>query len=182
MVGVGPKGSKSVLARVSIVDYNGQCIFDTFVRVEEKVTDYRTFVSGIRPQDLESPDAMDYDICRHKVQKILLHKILVGHALENDLSVLQLFHPFYNKRDTGLYPPFMKVDQFGFFHPRRLRDLARQHLGILIQQPGQEHDSVEDSNAAMLLYKQVQADWDFQMDLRRRTSVLQSPLHYLPIL
>ena len=41
MVGVGPQGRRSVLARVSVISGDGCCLLDTFVRVEEKVTDYR---------------------------------------------------------------------------------------------------------------------------------------------
>ena len=171
MVGVGPGGKRSVLARVSIVDYNGQCIFDTFVRVEEKVTDYRTFVSGIREKDLVSPHAMDFGMCRQHVMNVLRNKVLVGHGLQNDLNVLHLTHPWYNIRDTSLYEPFMQQttnpynnynygDGVSVLRPRRLRDLARVYLGVSIQQQGQEHDSLVDARAAMLLYKEVQSEWD----------------------
>jgi hypothetical protein len=44
----GEDGGKSVLARVSIVDYHGNVIIDSFVAPQEKVTDLRTWVSGIR--------------------------------------------------------------------------------------------------------------------------------------
>ena len=52
MVGVGDDGEDSILARVSLVNNYGQCIYDKFVKPREKVTDYRTFVSGVRPEDL----------------------------------------------------------------------------------------------------------------------------------
>ena len=42
MVGVGPEGKLSVLARVSIVDWAGNNVFDSHVKVHEHVTDYRT--------------------------------------------------------------------------------------------------------------------------------------------
>lgn len=54
MVGVGPEGSESVLARVSIVNFHGAVVLDRFVRPREKVTDYRTWVSGVREEDLRS--------------------------------------------------------------------------------------------------------------------------------
>ena len=54
MVGVGPDASESVLARVSIVNYHGAIILDRFVRPREKVTDYRTWVSGVREEDLRN--------------------------------------------------------------------------------------------------------------------------------
>ena len=52
MVGVGPNGSESSLARVSLVNYHGAVILDEFVRQRERVTDYRTFVSGVRETDM----------------------------------------------------------------------------------------------------------------------------------
>lgn len=54
MVGVGPKGEDSILARVSIVNQFGKCVYDKYVKPTEKVTDYRTAVSGIRPQNINS--------------------------------------------------------------------------------------------------------------------------------
>ncbi|KAJ2745364.1 3'-5' exonuclease, partial [Coemansia sp. BCRC 34301] len=40
MVGAGYKGSRSMLARVSIVNYYGHVVFDTYVQPLEPVTDY----------------------------------------------------------------------------------------------------------------------------------------------
>lgn len=54
MVGVGPKGEDSILARVSIVNQFGKCVYDKYVKPTEKVTDYRTAVSGIRPQNINT--------------------------------------------------------------------------------------------------------------------------------
>lgn len=52
MVGVGIDGKESSLARVSIVDYDGAVMLDEFVEQRERVVDYRTQWSGIRPGDL----------------------------------------------------------------------------------------------------------------------------------
>ena len=52
MVGVGPDGEDSILARVSLVNQFGKCIYDKYVKPTERVTDYRTAVSGIRPEDI----------------------------------------------------------------------------------------------------------------------------------
>ena len=54
MVGAGTDGRKSLLARVSIVNHYGVKLYDKFVAPTEKVTNYRTKVSGIRPEDLEN--------------------------------------------------------------------------------------------------------------------------------
>lgn len=53
MVGVGPKGEESVVARVSIVNQYGKCVYDKYVKPTQPVTDYRTAVSGIRPENLK---------------------------------------------------------------------------------------------------------------------------------
>lgn len=58
MVGVGRNGEESVLARVSLVNQHGNCIYDKFVKAREKVTDYRTHVSGVRPDNLEDGEIM----------------------------------------------------------------------------------------------------------------------------
>ena len=58
MVGVGPEGLDSAVARVTICNWAEKVILDTFVKVPVEVTDYRTFVSGIEAKDLESDNAM----------------------------------------------------------------------------------------------------------------------------
>ena len=52
MVGVGLDGKESSLARVSIVNYHGVVQMDELVRQRERVVDYRTEWSGIRPTDM----------------------------------------------------------------------------------------------------------------------------------
>jgi RNA exonuclease 4 len=52
MVGVGINGKESSLARVSIVNYHGAVMLDEFVEQRERVVDYRTEWSGVRPGDL----------------------------------------------------------------------------------------------------------------------------------
>ncbi len=54
MVGVGAGGKDSILARVSVVNQYGQCLYDKYVKPTETVTDYRTHVSGIRAEDIKN--------------------------------------------------------------------------------------------------------------------------------
>lgn len=51
-VGVGDDGKDDMVARVSLVNYDGHCIYDKFVKPKEDVVDYRTSVSGVRSEDL----------------------------------------------------------------------------------------------------------------------------------
>lgn len=54
MVGTGPKGHCSELARCSIVSYDGDVIYDKFIKPVNPVTDLRTRWSGVRWQDLHN--------------------------------------------------------------------------------------------------------------------------------
>lgn len=157
MVGVGLNANVSVLARVSIVNGHGHVVYDQHVRVEEKVTDYRTAVSGIRKEDLELK-GISYGKCRAQVRKLLYGKVLIGHGIHNDLAVLNLRHAPHLLRDTSLYLPYMKDFGNGVVRSRSLRDLAREFCGLEIQEG--EHCSIEDAKAAMALYAIAQVEWD----------------------
>ena len=89
MVGLGHNGQESCLARVSIVNYHGYIVLDTFVRPRERVTDWRTWVSGVRPKDMN--DARHFEDVQAEVAKLLDGKIVIGHAVENDTKVSSFF-------------------------------------------------------------------------------------------
>mmetsp|Transcript_26612 Transcript_26612/g.62516 ORF Transcript_26612/g.62516 Transcript_26612/m.62516 type:complete len:267 (-) Transcript_26612:213-1013(-) len=172
MVGVGPRGKISVLARVSVVDYYGNSLFDSFVHVEERVTDYRTHVSGVTEQELKN--GVDFGVVRKSVKQLLKNKVIVGHGLENDLRALKIEqdHTWFNIRDSATqYQPYMRLDHYGQWRPYRLRDLTWYHLGIVIQEGGKPHDSLEDARAAMALYRHAQCNWDYEIECRRRNAL-----------
>lgn len=56
MVGVGEGGVQSVLARVAIVDYDGRAVLDLYCKPTEKVTNYRSHITGITARDLAGAD------------------------------------------------------------------------------------------------------------------------------
>mmetsp|Transcript_32693 Transcript_32693/g.48418 ORF Transcript_32693/g.48418 Transcript_32693/m.48418 type:complete len:285 (-) Transcript_32693:106-960(-) len=167
MVGVGESGRRSSLARVCILNWHGEIILDLYVRQREEVTDYRTHWSGIKAEHLISKDVVDFDECRNRVADILRGNIIVGHALKNDLSALELTHPWYLMRDTAKYEPFMKVRfNDGVLWPRKLKDLAWEKLGLTIQPYGRSHCPLEDANTALSLYKEFQDHWEQAMDYK----------------
>jgi RNA exonuclease 4 len=163
MVGTGIDGHRSTLARVTIVDWNGDTVYDQLICPSETVTDYRTFVSGITAEDLEN-DAIvtDFHTCRTRVLELVQNKIVVGHALKNDLSALQIKHPWQQIRDTAKYEPFMKQRfEDGVYWPRKLKELVYENVnGMEIQQPGKPHSAYEDAYAAMQLYQTVRTKWE----------------------
>ena len=189
MVGVGEGGYRSALARVVMINWSGAVVMDAYVRPSEPVTDYRTFVSGIHPQDLEQDGVMDLETCRAKVWDLLKGKILVGHGLENDLEALGITHHWFLTRDTSKWEPFMKMRPFHpqpaahhLYHhqtisepsqqvlcPRKLKELCQEKLNRKIQVFGQAHDPLEDAMAALDLYKLVRNKWEEVMyeDLTR---------------
>ena len=147
MVGVGPTpDTDSALARISIVNYHGHQLYDSFVQPKEAVTDYRTFVSGITPQLLRS--ARTFEAVQAHVAKLFDGKILVGHAIKNDLEALLLGHSKRDIRDTSRHPAFRQLA--GGKAPG-LRKLAKEVLGVDIQSG--EHSSLEDARATMLLFR-----------------------------
>ncbi len=170
MVGVGPEGLDSALARVSIVNWDNEIVLDTYVKVDEPVTDYRTFISGITPEQIQSESALTIGEVRNMVMSTLQGKILIGHGLENDLKVVGINHPWCDIRDTATYAPFMKTlesrsaeEQKKLLCPRKLRDLVLEKLGKHIQVMGKAHSPVEDAIAAMDLYKAVRSEWEMEM-------------------
>ncbi|KAJ3350251.1 3'-5' exonuclease [Entophlyctis luteolus] len=158
MVGVGPDGIESALARVSIVNFHGHVILDTFVIPRERVTDYRTHVSGITA-DLVNPaktrNVMPFAEAQRVVADLIKDRIVVGHGLTNDFKALFLDHPRRLVRDTSEFKAFKALAK-----GRRpaLKRLAKQILGVDVQ--GGEHSSVEDARVAMLLYRKFRDDWE----------------------
>ncbi|XP_068664190.1 RNA exonuclease 4 [Aristolochia californica] len=152
MVGVSMLGNKSALGRISLVNAWGNILYDEFVRPMEQVVDFRSKISGIRPYHLRK--AKNFLIVQKKVAEFLKGRILVGHALQNDLKALLLSHPKEDMRDTSEYQPFLRKGG----GKRALKDLAAELLGVNIQQ--KEHCSIEDARAAMLIYQRHKKAWE----------------------
>jgi len=172
MVGVGLEGMRSALARVCIINWSHEIILDTFVKVEEPVTDYRTFVSGIHSEDIQSRNALSPSEVREKVQSIIENKILVGHGLKCDLQAIGVMHPWYNQRDTAKFQPYMKP--FGedkIYRARKLRDLAEEKLGITIQSRDQAHCPIQDASTALDLYKISYRKWEKVMEWKVQKTI-----------
>ncbi|KAE8146313.1 ribonuclease H-like domain-containing protein [Aspergillus avenaceus] len=154
MVGVGPNPDHdSALARVSIVNFNGEQVYDSFVRPKEMVTDWRTHVSGIAPKHMVEARVLEQ--VQKDVAQVLEGRILVGHALRNDLDALLLGHPKRDVRDTSKHPPYRKIAGGG---SPRLKVLASEFLGLDIQSGA--HSSVEDARATMLLYRRDKDEFE----------------------
>ncbi|KAL7553753.1 hypothetical protein ACHAWF_017079 [Thalassiosira exigua] len=188
MIGVGPNGYYSRLARVALVNWDGEVVCDTLVKVVEPVTDYRTSVSGITAEDLEGDDAVGFYEARGKVAELIRGKIVVGHGLKNDFRVLGIRdHPWHLVRDTAKYEFFMKaVDPSELppgvpptaYVPKKLKVLARDKLRKAIQEEGRPHSPVEDATAALELYKKHRGKWEAAVAYKvERTRSITSSSH-----
>ena len=153
MVGVGER-KLSALARCTIVSYNGDVMYDSYINPGQRVTDYRTRWSGIRPWHLKS--AIPLEIACNDIKKILSSKIVVGHDLSNDFHVLGFSHPPHDRRDTAKYKNLRRLA--GLTCQPSLKVLAHRLLGRRIQRGS--HCSLEDARAAMDIYKLIEQEWE----------------------
>ncbi|CAG8496059.1 13287_t:CDS:2 [Ambispora leptoticha] len=160
MVGVGKNGKKSALARVSVVDFEGNVVIDTFVKPDQVVTDYRTFVSGVTKESLVN--ARDFKSVQNEVRRILHGKYVIGHSVFFDFQALKFTHPRRLTRDTSLYEGFINRCPHPYRTPS-LKQLAAIILNERIQEG--EHDSIEDAKTAMKLYRKVEQEWEEWIEL-----------------
>ncbi len=122
------------LARISIVNYYGDVLYDSFVKPIGEITNYRTDITGITEINLN--EAIEFNECRKLVLKLLKNKIIIGHSLENDFMVLNYEHPKKLIRDTSKF----KFFQSNLNLPLSLKFLTKTYKDYDIQQT--HHDSV----------------------------------------
>ena len=137
------KGSE--LARISIINEALECIYDTFVKPEAAITDYRTKFSGITEDTLKDVSTTLQDV-QEKLKSVLPPKcIIAGHSLENDFHAMKLIHPYVIDTScifTPLASPLCKP---------KLKKLTMELLSKEIQSGYDGHDSIEDATACMRL-------------------------------
>ncbi|KAF8217914.1 ribonuclease H-like domain-containing protein [Mycena galopus ATCC 62051] len=176
MVGVGPFGAESALARVSIVNFHGAVLLDAFILQDKRVVDYRTGLSGVRAEDLLYPHAQSFARIQARVAKLLRvpGRILVGHAVYSDLRALRLSHPHAATRDTQVYGERLGVVTssngvaVASMSERQrkiaLKKLVAQEVGATIEIG--EHSSVTGARASMAVYRLHRWQWDRRLARR----------------
>ncbi|KAF3936936.1 hypothetical protein ABW19_dt0207512 [Dactylella cylindrospora] len=147
--------SRLSLARVSVLRGNGEfeglAFIDDYIHTKEPVVDYLTLFSGIEPGDLDparSKHALVSLKVAYKKLWILLNLgcVFVGHGLLKDFRIINIHVPKEQVLDTvDIY--FKKARQ----RKLSLRFLAYYFLRENIQTGN--HDSIEDANTALRLYK-----------------------------
>ena len=138
---------KSELARVSIVDEALNCIYDTLVKPDKPVTDYRTKFSGI-DQEMLKDVTVNLSEVQQKISELVPSgSILIGHSLDNDFHALKFSHPFVIDTSCIFTPTATPRNKPG------LRRLAKELLGMDIQTGTgtSGHNSIEDASTCMRL-------------------------------
>ncbi|NWR85037.1 AEN nuclease, partial [Furnarius figulus] len=161
MVGTGPQGRLSELARCSVVNYDGDVIYDKYVQPELPIMNYRTRWSGITKHHMRS--AIPFKVAQAEILKILKDKIVVGHAIHNDFQALKYFHPKDRTRDTSQIPVLKQRAGLPVRATVSLKNLAMQLLNKKIQVGCKGHSSVEDAQTAMELYRLVEVQWEKEL-------------------
>lgn len=136
------------LARLTVVDFFSEAVIvDTFVEPRFPVLDYNTRFSGITAECFTAGrNVMSFEQLKGQLSTLISpDTILIGHSLENDLRVLELFHD--RIIDTAiLYATHSTMRS-------SLKSLALGHLSQFIQNSPEGHDSREDCLACIHLIK-----------------------------
>ncbi|KAJ7225590.1 hypothetical protein GGX14DRAFT_125775 [Mycena pura] len=156
-VGVGPGGTTSMLARIVVVNFQGECIFDKFVVPTIAVVDCREATTGIKQWQLFSKDAVPFNVVQHHLSKLFKNKVMVGHSLWQDLSVLGIPHPAVATRDVALHQPFRNA----LGAPNQIVGLKTLCWQLMRRRCGEGLiDPAENARAAMDLYRSHARDWE----------------------
>jgi RNA exonuclease 4 len=168
-----------VLGRVSVVDYEGAIILDTFVCYPDPVTIKSTDkpYSGIDWGDIEPQNgAQPFSKVQAQLTELLRGRIVIGHDIEKDLKVISINIPSkilrlrgvvapgtpntlsVTIRDTQKYSGYRQYANPGANQGPSLKNLALHVLGRQIKQG--RVSSVEDAVATMEVYRKAEAAID----------------------
>ncbi len=103
----------SGLARVTIINYDGQPLMDTYVNPDKYIVNYRTPYSGVTEDHIA--DAPSFSDVQLDIFRLLRGKIIIGHSLNSDFRAMH-FHSVSSEdiRDISKYPPYQQGNPFAW--------------------------------------------------------------------
>jgi len=138
------KSDTKALCRLSIVngDNPSEVLLDTLVKPDWPVVDYRTWVNGIKKEDL---DGVQFTLRHAQMFMNTLcsdQTVIVGHAVHNDLLALKMIH--HCNVDTAML--YTHIEEEHANSTPSLKNLAH---GVLKKAMPDVHDSVNDAAVAL---------------------------------
>ncbi|XP_050328441.1 putative exonuclease GOR [Bactrocera neohumeralis] len=145
-------GRGLALTKVTVIGFDGQLVYQNYVRPTSIVVDHNRRFSGVTDRDVsksKKPVKTLGEVQLDLLQIIDANSILIGHGLENDLRVLQIVH------QTVVDTSIVFSHSNGFPYRHSLKHLVKKHLKRNIQLEGKSHDTLEDARACweLMLWK-----------------------------
>jgi len=131
------------LARLTVINFDYEVIYDEFIKPENPIDDYLTKYSGITVEHMNNATKGLKDAQQDFLKFCNADTFLVGHSLENDLQSLNIIHE--KIIDTSV----LYMNTKGY--KSSLKNLSHHYLHIDIQKGS--HDSAEDAKSALALAK-----------------------------
>ena len=113
------------LARISVINYEYETIYESFAKPQNPITNYHTNFSGIDKKTLENVTKTLAEVQQDLKKLIDADTILIGHSLDNDLHAMKLIH------DRVIDTSVLFMTRKGAKLP--LKGLAYSHLKYQIQ-------------------------------------------------
>lgn len=151
---VGGPNNQHILARVTIVDFHGKVILDTFVSPETGVRDFRFKNSGVKQQNLIG--APSFSAVQKRVHDIIVDKIVVGDNLQFHFLILGLSKSIKLARDIRTNGFILETYGHTSQEAVSLKKLSK----LILQRDIQIvcNDSIENAIALMDIYKYFQCE------------------------
>lgn len=151
------KGNQTkIITKVTIVDEQGEILFDTFVKPKLNISD-------ITDLDIKTGD--EFIKVRQTIIKMISCRLLIGHNLYECLDLFKIQHPYYLLRDTTYF--CNNCTNITHVHDT-LKTIAKEFVFIDIDE--NNHNTTENAITAMKIYKKYQREWEIYILGHHRTA------------
>mmetsp|Transcript_61190 Transcript_61190/g.90803 ORF Transcript_61190/g.90803 Transcript_61190/m.90803 type:complete len:743 (+) Transcript_61190:166-2394(+) len=140
--------NNKALCRISVVNADNpeEILLDTLVKPDWPVTDYRTFVNGIKKEHLEGVTFTFAHAQQFMMALCSEETVVIGHAINNDLMTLKMEH--HCVVDSAFLFKYKEP------HAHMTPSLANLALGVLGREMPDTHDSVNDSRQSLYVLEE----------------------------